>query len=135
MREFLIWRGVQDPCGRCSGSGTTWYGSTSTWRGGIGGASMTRDVCDQCWGTGDKHRTGEDLRKLHATMKAEIAKAAVTLLTEAVGARMSVTRDAVVELIGELDRLSRGRKQRPPFFYDICRSLSKRLQLAIEAKP
>lgn len=55
--EFALeWRCI-DPmadkvCKRCYGAGTTVYGSTSTWRGGIGGQAMTADVCDQCWGSG-----------------------------------------------------------------------------------
>lgn len=39
-------------CPQCSGSGIKLYGSTATWRGGIGGAAMTNDVCDKCWGSG-----------------------------------------------------------------------------------
>ncbi len=39
-------------CDRCGGLGVRDYASTSTWRGGPGGSAMTRDVCDQCWGSG-----------------------------------------------------------------------------------
>lgn len=49
-------RGVRNPCPRCSGWGVRWYPSTSTWRGGMGGALCTQDVCggdDGCWGSGD----------------------------------------------------------------------------------
>ncbi len=45
-----------DFCEDCSGSGYKIYGDTSTWRGGIGGAAMTTDVCDKCWGSGSKRR-------------------------------------------------------------------------------
>jgi hypothetical protein len=58
-KMFLEWRGI-DPdfgmvCSSCSGSGVKSYGSTSTWRGGIGGQMITTDVCDKCWGSGNAH--------------------------------------------------------------------------------
>lgn len=49
-------------CERCNGYGTRLYGSTATWRGGVGGQVMTGDVCDHCWGTGRTDRTGINLR-------------------------------------------------------------------------
>lgn len=62
---FLQIRCVETPCPKCGGSGVKTYADTSTWRrGGIAGQSLTPDVCDACWGTGDKYRTGADLRKL-----------------------------------------------------------------------
>jgi len=45
-----------DECETCHGSGVVTYGSTSTWRGGIGGCAMTDGVCDVCWGSGNKCR-------------------------------------------------------------------------------
>lgn len=53
-QEILDLRGVQTPCERCSGFGYRAYGSTSTWRGGIGGSAITGGVCDHCWGSGDQ---------------------------------------------------------------------------------
>jgi hypothetical protein len=52
--HFLGWLGVDpdDACPRCQGIGRRGYGSTSTWRGGVGGQAMTVGVCDQCWGSG-----------------------------------------------------------------------------------
>lgn len=47
----------------CLGRGRIWYGSTATWRGGMGGASMTEDVCDRCWGSGNRASPGKDLRR------------------------------------------------------------------------
>lgn len=55
-QEVHALRGVQTPCPGCSGLGVKLYGSTATWRGGIGGAAMTNDVCDECWGSGDAER-------------------------------------------------------------------------------
>jgi len=62
--RMLEWRGVETPCKRCGGSGRIGYANTATWRGGIGGSMMTADVCNGCWGTGDEHRKGVDLRKV-----------------------------------------------------------------------
>lgn len=70
FRHMLNLRGVKSPCTICQGTGVRLYGSTSTWRGGMGGASMTYGVCDACWGTGDKRRKGEDLRELYKTINA-----------------------------------------------------------------
>ena len=59
-------RGVdpQNVCEKCGGSGVHVYSSTATWMGGIGGQAMTMDVCDGCWGSGDKNRKGADLREV-----------------------------------------------------------------------
>lgn len=64
LPQLLEWRGVETPCKRCGGSGRVGYANTATWRGGIGGSMMTADVCNGCWGTGDEHRKGVDLRKV-----------------------------------------------------------------------
>lgn len=57
--EFLLMRDVRhkDICVNCNGLGVVWYGNTATWRGGIGGAMMTKDVCNHCWGSGNKNKT------------------------------------------------------------------------------
>lgn len=52
------------PCARCTGLGSRTYGSTTTWRGGIGGQAMKPDVCDKCWGSGDAMRPGVNLKAL-----------------------------------------------------------------------
>lgn len=55
----LNWRGIDpgDECSACGGAGSRAYGSTATWRGGIGGQVITIDVCNRCWGSGSKtHR-------------------------------------------------------------------------------
>ncbi len=51
-------------CPRCDGVGRKTYGSTATWRGGIGGQAITEGVCDKCWGTGRTDGTGVDLHRL-----------------------------------------------------------------------
>lgn len=50
-------------CVRCCGTGEYTYGSTSTWRRGIGGCAMTKGTCDRCWGSGDESAPGENLRE------------------------------------------------------------------------
>jgi len=59
------YRGVSTPCEQCEGIGTRTYANTATWRGGIGGQMMTVAVCDGCWGTGDAHRHGVNLRDVN----------------------------------------------------------------------
>ena len=62
--DFVTRRGVDIPCEGCKGLGTRTYSTTSTWRGGIGGATITTDVCDKCWGSGDKYKHWVNLRKM-----------------------------------------------------------------------
>lgn len=67
--DMLLWRGIdrelgEDPCKGCSGSGVRAYGSTSTWRGGIGGQMITSDICDKCWGSGNAGKPWFNLRRL-----------------------------------------------------------------------
>jgi hypothetical protein len=62
--EFIFMRGVDYICPECSGLGVKTYPSTATWRGGIGGAAMTTDICNECWGSGDKYKHWVDLRAL-----------------------------------------------------------------------
>jgi hypothetical protein len=58
-------------CAGCAGSGRRTYGSTATWRGGIGGQAITVDTCNRCWGSGDSAAPGENQR--HAEIKASEA--------------------------------------------------------------
>ncbi len=60
----LDMRGVETPCDECGGLGVKTYDSTATWRGGVGGQALTNDVCDKCWGSGDKHRPWPSHRSL-----------------------------------------------------------------------
>ena len=57
MIDGLEWRGIDSPCPTCLGTGYIVYGSTSTYWGGIGGAAMTKGVCNKCWGSGDSEVT------------------------------------------------------------------------------
>lgn len=82
-QEFLAYRGVdlEDVCGKCKGAGTRVYGSTSTWRGGIGGQRMTTGVCDRCWGSGSEtkrwpsHRQMEGLSRRIDELKDQLEDA------------------------------------------------------------
>jgi len=53
-RDFLV--DANRTCSGCGGSGYKFYSSTATWRGGAGGQAFTNDVCDKCWGSGDRDR-------------------------------------------------------------------------------
>lgn len=57
LPHFIEMRIDRDtPCPKCRGLGVRAYGTTATWRGGIGGAAITSDVCDACWGSGSADR-------------------------------------------------------------------------------
>lgn len=132
-QEFLQWRGVRDPCPRCRGSGVVVYGSTATWRGGMGGASMTRGLCDACWGSGDAGRAWDDLRAWRDGEDARVAARAGELLARSVGANLWSCAAAVTEIADELERLSRGRKARAGLFHDLAASLAKTLRATVAA--
>lgn len=52
------------PCRECDGLGRRIYGSSAGWRRGAAGQTVTCDVCDKCWGSGDAMRHGANLRAL-----------------------------------------------------------------------
>lgn len=70
LQEICDLRSVETPCDRCSGLGVKTYGSTATWKGGVGGQMLTSDVCDSCWGSGDSRKPWTDLRKVRSLWKA-----------------------------------------------------------------
>jgi len=75
-KKMLEMRGIkskEDACKVCSGTGVRTYANTTTWRGGIGGQALTIDVCDKCWGTGDKTRTGANLRNISVVLRSNNA--------------------------------------------------------------
>lgn len=127
LKQFLRWRGVRSPCPKCNGRGCYQYSSGATWRGGMGTASMAWDVCNVCWGTGDESRTGVDLRKQRDEFNATVALEAGKYLTIGVGG-LTVTRPALKAIADELEKLSRGRKPRPRFFYDMAQYLAHKVR-------
>lgn len=61
---------MSTPCKTCNGDGTIYYANGATWRGGIGGSAVTKDVCNKCWGSGDSDKPGVNLIKLERLIKA-----------------------------------------------------------------
>jgi len=66
----LNWRGIENPCPKCTGTGYIVYGSTSTYLGGIGGAAMTKGVCNQCWGSGEADRPWPSHKEFYTLKRA-----------------------------------------------------------------
>lgn len=104
--RFLRWRDVTDPCGTCNGSGRRCYPNTSTWRRSMGGASTTTDVCDVCWGTGDRFRTGVDLRRLRDEEDKRVAEAAVDAIAQSCGATLGSTRNDISALADHISEIA-----------------------------
>lgn len=129
MRRFC---GVDDLCHVCQGLGRRMYNNSSTWHYGAGANTITWDVCDDCWGTGDMHRTGVNLRKQRDEMRDEIARKALTYLSDAACASVRGGEE-VEEICKELDKLARGRKPRPRFFHSTCEALARTLRRAVAA--
>ena len=124
----LEWRDIETPCEQCGGTGRHTYGSTSTWRGGIGGCAMTSGVCDRCWGSGDEHRHWGNLREREASETRRIEERAASLFSSRMGLNLDLLHPALEAIATELDRLSRGRKERPYHFVSSCESLAKLLR-------
>jgi hypothetical protein len=97
---FLEWRGIEAPCATCDGSGVRVYGSTATWRGGVGGQAVTTGVCDACWGSGDMHRRGANLR----AMESAIRNAKRAALYEAFVGHIAKATGATLEALGAPSR-------------------------------
>lgn len=129
---FLLWRGVRTPCPACGGAGCRIYPNTATWRGGMGGSLLTRDVCDLCWGSGDATIPWTDLRKLTAEEERRVSARAVGLLAEMAGAKLAVMHGAIAAIAEELERLAKGRKARPEWFTEACTSLAKTLRRGLD---
>lgn len=143
--RFLDWRGIDGPdvCRTCDGIGKRMYGSTATWRGGMGGAMMTTDVCDACWGSGDRYHPGADQRRLRDEENARIAAAAVDVLARDAGATLSSSSGAVMEIVRLLneaaDKADRSRKNPIPgrdsiWFAPLVRSLASTLERAVRSR-
>ena len=138
LARFLAWRGIEgDPCPRCHGSGIRTYGSNSTWRGGLGGAMMSSDVCDGCWGSGDSANPWVNLRAFRDQTDHDVNRYAVTRLARAAGANMTSCRAAVESLLTHLDALTspRRRKRDPEFFVNIVSGLARALRDGIAGVP
>lgn len=136
--RLLNWRGIEDPCEMCGGSGVRLYGSTSTWRGGIGGQMVTSDVCDACWGSGDRFRHGCNLRRLRAEESKRVAEQAADLLARSAGATLNSARGEVWAIVKVLrdaaDAEARARKPKHGrWFPDMARALANALERAVAA--
>ncbi len=129
VHEYMLeLRGIEEACETCRGSGVRAYGSTATWRGGIGGCSMTQDVCDSCWGSGDKHRKGADLRRVLNTIDQKAAEKALAILSA--GANWQSLAPARDMLCDEIEALAtaKPRTARPSGFRELARSLARQLR-------
>ena len=133
-RWFLDKQGIENPCPKCQGFGRRAYASTATWHGGMGGASITTDVCDACWGSGDADRAWTDLRKLRNTERERVHLGAAVLLAERCGVGLRTLLPGLDELVSELRRFERGRKARPYGFDTVARCLANTLSDMVKAK-
>lgn len=132
-QRALTWRGVKEPCATCCGSGVRSYVNTATWRGGIGGSAVTTDVCDTCWGSGDKHNPWTDLRAMERDRAARVTREAADLFAQRLGVWIESARPGLLELAEELDRLAGGRKSRLDHFRRAAQTLAKMLREMVTA--
>lgn len=133
LEAVLRYRDVEDPCTTCRGFGTRAYSSTATWRGGMGGQLCTTDVCDMCWGTGDRHRRGADLRAMRNSEQQRIAETAIVLLANAAGAQIHSLHDTVEYLAAYIEKLARKRgAPAVPWLPEMATALAKTLRRGVE---
>lgn len=130
-QDFMRLRGIKgEACVQCNGIGVKMYSSTATWRGGVGGAAMTRDVCDTCWGSGEKDKTWTNLRTIAQETERRVAERAVTVIADRAGANFATSRGSVEKIIEMLDQACR---KRSVSFWDVAmfNSLANLLRTAI----
>lgn len=76
----------------------------------MGGASITMDVCDKCWGTGDAHVTGVDLRKLMKARAEWEQDQCLQWLSARLGVNLGDTRQRLQDLAKLADKQAHRRK-------------------------
>ena len=115
---LLQWRGIDlvNKCTRCNGRGVRWYGSGSTWRGGAGVSRPTRDVCDACWGSGDRTKPWTDLRRLRDEQNEREARNGVESLLQQAGVRRC--QSEVLAIADVLEGFANGRYARSVLYRD-----------------
>lgn len=121
------------PCHECKGIGGRWYGSGSTWHGGMGTASCEWDVCATCWGSGDAERPWTNIREMEATEERRVAERAAQLFADRCGLAFRSLHPGIRELCDELERFGRGRKKRAYGFDITCLTLGKLLRELCDA--
>ena len=58
MGKVCEMRDIKEPCRNCGGLGIQLYNDASTWRHLPGmKPQTTKDVCEHCWGSGDRENT------------------------------------------------------------------------------
>ena len=103
---------IDDVCKVCTGYGVRLYSHGSTWRGGVGTNSFQHDICDNCWGSGNRERPWRDLRTLETDFRERVAERAVDLLAHSCGAQFQSesTKAQVRIIIDHIDAIQRKRK-------------------------
>lgn len=109
-KAILDYRGIINPCKKCSGFGECTYGSTATWRGGIGGQSCTSDVCDKCWGSGNADRPWTNIREVEKRRKNWEESQCLEYLAQRSGANLGRIKNRFLQLSEMCLKESRKRK-------------------------
>lgn len=91
-------------CPKCSGRGNVVYGSTATWHGGMGGASMTTAVCDQCWGSGRTDHKGLDLRRVTSQIRSLEKGTSLRWFEQRIGVNLTTLREHFPKIAKKLRR-------------------------------
>lgn len=109
-QRILRMRGVETPCSACHGLGVRGYSNGSTWRGGMGCAAITHDVCDSCWGSGDAERPWLNLRNMEIEIDNRARRATEYKWRSLVGVGgMASVRENVEVIAAAVEKIARKR--------------------------
>jgi hypothetical protein len=103
--QRAAWQMDGHACAQCGGSGRRRYGNGSTWRGGMGVASMTEDICNGCWGSGRKGEPWTDLRKLQDDGARNSDADGAQWFADHLGASMTTARGGFLAVAAKLRRV------------------------------
>jgi hypothetical protein len=97
----------------------------------MGGQTITVDVCDACWGSGERDRPWANLRTMRNDIERMVAERAVDALARAAGATLQTTRKEVAE-IAEILRTASRKRGKSIWFGPLAKSLADLLDRAVQ---
>ncbi len=103
---------MDDLCEPCAGFGVRLYSHGSTWRGGMSTVGFRHDICDECWGSGNREQPWRNLRTLEEDIREQVAAAAVDALARSAGAtfQSESTKTSVRLIISYLNNIQHKKK-------------------------
>lgn len=122
---------LRNVCSSCSGLGRKWYGNGGTWHPpGMATQGHQRDLCNVCWGSGDDREPFMNMRKFVDDKNEQVRSDGAKVLAGKARIPFASMRAGCEALAAELERLARGRKERPSGFEAMATILADELRKA-----